>query len=132
MRSLALALVVVLAAALGGCARYQPVPRGDFDVVHDATGAVVVPRGAPAGASRVLVRRPDLPARGLPIVVAVGNVAVFETARRVRAAELAGTAAQAWFTPGQRLFVRGVAPGRCSLRLTLASGKRRTWRVDVY
>jgi len=135
----------------GGCAAWQPVPRGDFAVTYDhwvehdelvrgkllhvrapapEAHADVVPRHR-AGGDLTLARRPDLPGHGLPIALAVGNVAVFETARGVRDVALAGDAARAWFTPGARLFVRGMHPGRGTLRLLLADGSRRDISVEV-
>ena len=115
-----------------GCAPYRPAPRGEFDIVYAPGGrAEVVRRADGGGKERVLVRRPDLPGRGLPIVVAVGNVAVFEPTARVRDVELAGRAAEAWFTPGKHLYIRGVRPGSAQLRLRFADGHRDVLRVEV-
>ncbi|MDB4968717.1 MAG: hypothetical protein JWN44_4406, partial [Myxococcales bacterium] len=120
------------AFAFVGCARYVAAPRGEFDIVSDpAAGVAVVPRAEPGGSKRVLVRHPDLPGRGLPIVVAVGNVAVFEAARVVRNVEVAGRAAAAWFTPGQKVYVRGLLAGSSKLRLTFAGGRHQILGVEV-
>lgn len=140
-----------LAALLAGCTHFAPVPRGDFEVSYDrwiehdelvrghmmrvrapAPEAVadVVPRER-GGRNVVIVRKPTLPGQGLPIAIAVGRVAEFEAARSVREVALAGDAARAWFTPGTRLFVRGMHPGQSRLRLTLASGERREIPVAV-
>lgn len=143
--------LLVATVLVAGCARFQPVPRGEFEVRYDrwvehdelvrgrpmrvrapAPEAVadVVPR-ARVGREVVLLRRPTLPGPGLPIAIAVGRVAEFEAARSVRDVALAGDAARAWFTPGARLFVRGMHPGQSRLRLTLASGERREIAVAV-
>jgi hypothetical protein len=142
-------LAVAAVVTVAGCVPFQPVVHGEFEVTYDRwlehdeqvrghwmhvrapapdAHAEVVPR---RGAERVLTRHPDLPARGLPLFVAVGNVAVFETARAVRDVELAGDAARAWFTPGARLFVRGMHAGDGRLRLTMADGQRRVLLVQV-
>jgi hypothetical protein len=139
----------VLGVAGAGCAPFHPVARGEFEISYDRwlehdeqvrgkwmhvrapapdAHAEVVPV---RGKERVLTRHPDLPARGLPLFVAVGNVAVFETARTVREVELAGDAARAWFTPGVRLFVRGMHAGDGRLRLTMADGQRRILDIQV-
>lgn len=141
------AFVVGLAGA--GCARFAPVERGDFEVRYDrwvehdeeVRGRWLKVR-APApdahqevvrasGHERTLTRHADLPYRGLPLVVAVGNVAVFETARSVRDVAIAGDAARAWFTPGARLFVRGMHAGDGRLRLEMADGTRRELTIQV-
>ncbi len=143
------AVAAVIAVSLGACTPFHPVVRGEFEVTYDRwlehdeavrgkymhvrtpapdAHAEVVPR---QGHEHVLARHADLPYRGLPLVVAVGNVAVFETARSVRDVELAGDAARAWFTPGARLFVRGMHAGDGRLRLTMADGQRRVVEVQV-
>jgi hypothetical protein len=134
---------------LVGCARFQPVPHGEFEVSYDrwverdelvrgrtmhvrspAPEAVadVVPRSQ-GGRDKVLLRKPTLPGRGIPIAIAVGRVAEFEASRTVRDVTLAGDAVRVWFTPGARLFVRGMHRGQSRLRLILASGERR--EIDV-
>lgn len=142
-------LAVAATFAFVACTPFHPVVRGEFEVTYDCwlehdeavhgkymhvrspapdAHAEVVPR---QGHERVLARHADLPYLGLPLVVAVGNVAVFETARSVRDVELAGDAARAWFTPGARLFVRGMHAGDGRLRLTMADGQRRVVVVQV-
>ena len=123
-------LFAVLALA-AGCARYRPALRGEFDVVHDpASGATVVPR-AEGGVERTLVRHPDLPGPPLPIVVAVGNVAVFEAARGVRDVDVAGDAAEVWFTPGKHVYVRGAHAGNSRLRLRIGRRQERFFPIEV-
>jgi hypothetical protein len=143
-------LLVLLATA--GCARFQGVPRGEFEVTYDrwvehdelvrgrllrvrapAPEAIadVVPRARHVPHDVVLLRRTTLPGTGVPIAVAVGRVAEFETTHAVRDVAIAGDAARAWFTPGMRLFVRGMHPGASRLRLTLADGACRDISVAV-
>jgi hypothetical protein len=142
-------IAVAAVGIVAGCAPFHPVARGDFEITYDCwlehdeqvrgrwmhvrapapeAHADVVPRH---GHERVLTRHPDLPGRGLPLVVAVGNVAVFEATRAVRDVELAGDAARVWFTPGERLFVRGMYAGDSRIRLTMADGHRRILPVQV-
>ena len=142
-------LAVAVALGIAGCASFHPVARGDFEITYDRwlehdqevrgrwmkvrspapdAHVEVVPRH---GRERVLTRHPDLPGRGLPLFLAVGSVSVFETTRLVREVELAGDAARAWFTPGERLFVRGMHAGDARLRLTTADGQQRIIQVQV-
>jgi hypothetical protein len=138
--------------SLTACVPFHAVPRGEFEVVYDryelkqlpSTGggsvtvqspapgahADVVLRNEPAR-TRVYVRRNELPRRRLPIVVAVGNVASFEATRDVSDVRLAGDAAQAWFTPGRELHLKGVHPGTSQLELRLSQKKRLVLPVEV-